>query len=61
MKAYKLNWEKIDWGTYHAVGYNYTIDCGVVYGMTEEIVRKNCPIEEREGEIKITEIEIAEE
>lgn len=40
MKAYKLNWEKIDWGTYHAVGYNYTIDRGVVYGMTEEVAQE---------------------
>lgn len=61
MKAYKLIWEKIDWNAYHAVGYNYTIACGVVYGVTEEIVRKNCPIEECEGEITIIEIEIMEE
>ena len=61
MKAYKLNWEKVDWGTYHAIGFNYTTDCGVVYGMTEEIVRKNCPIGEREGFITIKEIQIEEE
>lgn len=61
MKAVKLTWRKIDWAAYNTIGYNYTIDAGVIYAINVEVAMKKCPITEKEGTIEIEEITIEEE
>lgn len=58
MEIFKLVWQKIDWNAFHGIGYNYIIDEGVVYGVTENVVLQNCPITKKEGKIYIEKIEV---
>jgi hypothetical protein len=58
MEIFKLVWQKIDWNAYYVVGYNYIIDHGIIYGVTEDIVLQNCPITKEQGKIYIEKIQV---
>lgn len=58
--AYRLHWQKINWSAYYCEGYNYIEDCGTIYATTEERAKSLCPIEESQGFITISEINVYE-
>ena len=58
MEIFKLIWQKIDWNAYYGIGYNYIIDKGEIYGITEEVVLQNCPITDKEGKVYIKKIQV---
>lgn len=60
MKITKLVWKKIDWNAYFGQGYNYVEDSGELYAIDKETAMKYCPIKEKEGKIKIYDIEVKE-
>lgn len=60
MKIYMVNWKKINWDAYYAVGYNYIIKSGTYYAVSRDIALKNLPIAEGEGKYNIAEVEVLE-
>lgn len=58
MYIYKLTWQKIDWTAYNTIGYNYTLDRGEIYAISETIAREYCPIDEVDGFIMVKKISV---